>query len=227
MPLGALDFLAQRALWRPSHGVVPPQYAVFDVFGAPATLFNFNLDGLAEFYCSRRHTVLEPHGHIDRVWFDDGKYRDLLEDTVVYELSVPHVTPKLLPSPEPGNIVAGDSYVIARRLFKLAPALVIVGYSFGRRDNGCDDVHSLEYFVDLLKVLPRPTFVLSPNPDELVEVLRERLSSHNVFGLPVRWEVFSTKILAAIEPSEGLSQRWCDRQLEEFIYAYEKAVDAQ
>lgn len=226
MPPGALDFLAQRALWRPRDGGIPAQYAVFNVLGAPATLFNFNLDGLAQLYCGHRHVVLEPHGHIDRVWFDGANYGDLLESTVVYELSVPHLTPKLLPSPEPQNIVESDSYTMARKLFKLSPAMIIIGYSFGRRDSGFDDIHSLEYFVDLLKNLPRPAFVLSPSPDEIVEVLRERLSSPNVFGLSVRWEIFSELILAATDLA-GLNPCWCDRQIEKLIYSYEKALDKQ
>ena len=91
MPLGALDLLTQRALWRPSDGVVPPQYAVFDVVGASATLCNFNLDGLASAHCSHRHYVLEMHGRIDSLRFERQNYDDLLEATVVYGIRLAHL----------------------------------------------------------------------------------------------------------------------------------------
>jgi len=228
MPLGALDFLVQRTLWRPVGGVVPPQYAVFDVLGWPATLFNFNLDGLASFYCSRKHVVLEPHGGIDRFWFESARYGELLEATAVFDVVLPHLTPKLLPSPEPTYVTATHSYLLARRLFALAPAAVVIGYSFGRTAaGGFDDAESLEYFVDLLRTCPRATFVLSPTPEELAEILRQRLSSYRVFGVPVRWEVFAGLIMTVSHPVHGLPSRWCDEQLDGLMYSYAKAVDSR
>lgn len=227
MTLGTLDLLAQRALWTPYQAVVPPQYSVFDVLGSPSTLFNFNLDGLARVYCSHRHIVLEPHGSIDRTWFEHVDYREFLEATAMYEVVIPHLSPKLLPSPEPVGITDGPSYAIARKLFPLAPAVVIVGYSFGRRHDTIDDAQSFKYITDLLKAQPRPTFVVSPTPDELVETLRDRLSSYNVFGLSLRWELFSGTVLAHSHPIEGLRSRWCNQQLDEFVFAYERSLDAQ
>lgn len=150
----------------------------------------------------------------------------------MYELSIPHLSPKLLPSPEPISILEEPSYAIARKLFTLAPALIIVGYSFGRQHDSFDDLHSFEYLADLLTAQPVPTFVLSPTPDELVETLRDRLSSYNVFGLhvfglPLRWELFSAILLANSHPTKGLRAKWCGKQLNELLFKYEYSLDAQ
>lgn len=80
---GALEFLVQKSLYIPLvHIAAPPQYAVFGVVGSPATLFSFNLDGLAYGFCSRNHVVIEPHGRIDRLWFADTEYERWREAVV-------------------------------------------------------------------------------------------------------------------------------------------------
>jgi len=226
MPLGTLDFLSQRALWTLIQEAVPPQYAVFSVLGSPSTILNFNLDGLARAYCRHRHFILEVHGSIDRPWFEHVDYRELLEATVMYDVAIPHLTPKLLPSPEPVGITEALKYDIARRLFPLAPAVVIVGYSFGRRHDTFDDARSFEWLINLLQAHPRAIFVVSPTPDEVVQALRDRLSSYNVFGLSLRWEVFSATVMAASHPIGGLRSRWCDQQLDEFVSNYERSLGA-
>jgi len=121
---GTLDLLVQRGLWRPVHGIVPPQYAVFDVVGRPSTIFSFNVDGLALAYCGGKHCVLEPHGTIDRLRLESPKYEEMLEATAAYDLVLPHITPRLLPAPEPSRITEGPAYKLARDLFTQSPALL-------------------------------------------------------------------------------------------------------
>ena len=116
IPPGALEFYVQRALWLPAEAIVPPNYAVFDVVGSPATLFSFNIDGLAFRFCRHNHTVLEPHGRIDRVWFENDKYEFWREATTAFDVTLPHIIPKLLPSPEPPDITQKLAYEEARRL---------------------------------------------------------------------------------------------------------------
>ena len=226
MPLGALDLLAQRALWRPSNGVVPPQYAVFDVVGAPATLCSFNLDGLASRYCSHRHCVLEMHGRIDSLRFERMNYDELLEATVVYGIHLPHLTPKLMPQVEPENITLQPAYRQAGTLFRYARAVVILGYSFGQRSDGLDDKYSFEYIASLLKSNPRPVFVVSPTPHDLAELLRDTLSWRYVFGIELRWELFSGAILANVEPFHGMRADCLEVSLDRVIQSYEIALDA-
>lgn len=217
---GTLDLLVQRGLWRDLHGMIPPQYEVFNLLGYPATIFNFNLDGLGSAYCELKHIVLEPHGTIDRYWLTDRNYKELLEETSIYNLKLPHITPKILPSPEPSAITSTQAYIFGRRLFRLAPAVLLIGYSFGRYNDTFDDAESFEYFVDLLKMYPRPVFVLSPSPDELVELIQQRLSSYDVYPIAVRWEILSSTILAVCKCSQGLPSCWCNQQLDTFERLY-------
>ncbi len=226
MPHEALEFLAQRALWRPSSDVVPPQYAVFEFVPAPATLFNFNLDGLASLHCSHRHVVLEPHGRVDVPWLEHEDYRELLEGAVVYEVRVPHLTPKLLPGPEPEDITLGPSYTEAQRLIRRARAMIILGYSFGQRGTTFDDTQSFEFLAALLKNHHCPVLVISTTPAELTERLRDRLSTYDVHSIPLRWELFSGLLLASINPVEGISPHWCAKRLRSLVYAYERGLDA-
>ena len=226
IPPGALDLLAQRALWRPSDGTVPPQYAVFDVVGFPATLCNFNLDGLASDYCGHRHHVLEMHGRIDSLRFERMNYDELLEATVVYGIRLPHLTPKLMPQVEPEAITLQPTYAYARRLFRYAPAVIILGYSFGQRNDGFDDKHSFEYIASLLRVSPRPVFVVSPTPHDLAGLLRDALSWRYVFGLPLRWELFSGAVLANVDPIQGMGTKWLHTNLDRVVRSYQTALDA-
>lgn len=226
MPLGALDLLAQRSLWRPSNGVVPPQYALFDVVGASATLCNFNLDGLASSHCNHRHYVLEMHGRIDSLRFEHMNYDDLLEATVVYGINLPHLTPKLMPQVEPDNITLQPAYAQARALFHYSRAVIVLGYSFGQRSDGFDDKYSFEYVVSLLKFNPRPVFVVSPTPHDLAELLRDKLSWRYVFGIALRWELFSGAILANTDPLHGMGTQWLNFNLDRVIRSYEAALDA-
>jgi hypothetical protein len=99
---GALELLSQKVLlYAQSEPIVPPNYAVFDVVGSPATIFSFNLDGLAKRFCGKRHVVLEPHGHIDRRWLEGERYTFLRNLVAYHDIPLHHLTPKLLPSPEP------------------------------------------------------------------------------------------------------------------------------
>jgi len=225
MPYGALDFLVQRALWLPKSAHTPPQYGLFEYVPAPATMFNFNLDGLASLHCGLRHIVLEPHGRIDDVWFERHDYQNLLEATVTYELRLPHLSRKLLPSPEPDGFALGRPYANARRLFQEARVLVIVGYSFGQRGDTFDDGLSYDFLVCLVKRRPCPVLVVSPNPSELVERLQDRLSTYRVFGIDVRWEIFSAILLGTIRHSCDSISRWGESTHRRLLYDYEASLN--
>ena len=123
-------------------------------------------------------------------------------------------------------MVLQPQYANAGRLLRNAPAVVILGYSFGQRSEGFDDVRSLDYFVSLLRRQPRPVFVVSPTPHDLAEILRDRLSSNNVCGISIRWELFSGVVLANADPVRGLGLRWLENNIRSVMYAYAKALDA-
>lgn len=192
----ALGFLVQRALWRPMGKDVPANYRVFELVGAPSVLLNFNLDGMANSYCGNRHIVFEPHGRIDAERFASRIYGDLLDATMAYDLALPDIRYKLLPGPEPSCITRRFAYRALPRWFENAPSVLIVGYSFGKQENGFDDSESLEFFVELLRRTGKHAFVLSPSPEELTEILQQRVSLFSVTGISVRWELFARLLLA-------------------------------
>ena len=216
MPHAVLDLLSQHALWTPNRTVVPVQYALFDIVAAPATLFTFNLDGLASAYCRRRHEVLEPHGVIDHPWFDDDEiYRELLDGAAWYGVAAPHLTPKVLPAPELPDVILGAAYVRARQVFPRSRALIVAGYSFGDRGGILDDAPSFEFFASVLQAHPRPVYIVSGNPYELAERLRECVRSDAVYPLALRWERFTGFLLARSDPVYGLKADWTSRELDE------------
>ena len=141
----------------------------------------------------------------------------MLYATSAHDLRLAHLTLKLLPGPEPATIAEGPAFKVGRLLFRRSRALLFIGYSFGQWHGRYDNAESFEYFVDLLKTYPRPAAVLAPSPEELVDVLQQRLRSIRVYGLPVRWEVFSTVALASADPPGGLPAMWSDEHLKRFV----------
>ena len=128
---------------------------------------------------------------------------------------------------EPTTITGQRAYLAGRRLYSRSQALLLIGYSFGQWHGTHDDAESFEYFVDLLKTYPRPAAVLAPSPEELVDVLQQRLRSTLVYGLPVRWEVFSAVALASADPLDGLPEMWSDERLKRFVRQYYRFLDAR
>lgn len=217
MPQGTLDLLVQWALKPKKNNIIPPQYAIFKKVGFPSTLFNYNLDGLASRYCSSRHIVIEAHGRIDHPLFEMDSFNQLLEETAIYEIKIPYLTPKLLPSPEPKNITLGLNYTRARKLFFQALSVIIIGYSFGEQSIGLDDAESFKFFVSLLKSQPRPVFILSPSPYQLAEHLCDSLSSDDVFPIAIRWELFSSLVITMADNVCGLNKQWSNKELDRLI----------
>ena len=222
---GALEFFVQREIYLPLHAVAPLQYAAFDLVGEPATLFNFNLDGLASRFCSRRHRVLEPHGRVDTKWFEPSHYEYWRDAVTENDFQLPHLVWKLLPSYEPRHIVQMAAYREAEMLFSRSLAVLIIGYSFSMFNGKLDDWASWNFILGLLKSYPLPVFILSPFPEELADTLRQALSRKNIFGVPVFWEIFAATLFATVGAAGKIGSQWPDRQLRDFIYRYDFNVD--
>ena len=215
----------QRELFIPFGGIHHSQYSIFSVVGSPATIFNFNLDGLAARYCARRHIVLEPHGTIDRFYFEDpDRYRYALESVTAYDVTLPTYRSKVLPSPELSGTVETAPYRRARSLFSQAPGVVIVGYSFANMNGVPDDAESWEYFVDLLKRHPKPVFVLDPFPHRIAELLCQAAHAHRAIGLEVRWEEFATVLISSAGPGKRLRANFTETEIRQILYRYDCEV---
>ena len=225
MSESAVELSVHRALYGPSHEPVPTQYAVFDVVGRPSFMFSMNVDGLATRYCACCHYVVEPHGRIDDVLVGSTDYEERLVHFAAFDLPLPRRTAHP-PIPEtPTTIVNPESYFRAERLFLASRGCVVVGYSFGRTDTGMDDTVTFEFLRGLMQRHPVPVFVLMPEPEELVEVLRESLSSYRVHPFATRWEVFAGVVLAFADVRRGLRQEWRDYELIEFLYRHDRRMD--
>jgi hypothetical protein len=197
---------------------VPPQYLILRAVAAPSLFFNFNLDGLATAYLGGAHLVLEPHGCVDREWTESSHYRMLLGWAIDVEL--PHLRPKLLPGPESTSITQTAPYVRARSWLRKAPAVVLIGYSFGRGGGGLDDTESFEYVLEHLTATECPVLVVSPNPFELAGVIEERLRAHRVLPVSLYWNVFA-KAISRLAVSRDV---WASVDLKSIERAYLEAL---
>jgi len=166
------------------------------------------------------------HGRIDTLRFERMDYDDLLDATVVYGIQLPHLTPKLMLQVEPEFITLWLVYARARMLLPCSRAVIVLGYSFGQRSDGFDDRYSFDFLVSLLKHNPRPVFVVSPTPYDLAAILRDTLRSHSVFGIALRWELFSGAVLAHANPVNVMGMQWSNVNADRIMRSYEAAVDA-
>ncbi len=176
----------------PSLGPIPPQYAVFNLACAPATIFNMNTDGLARKFC-RNHLILEPHGSgPTREVLDGLDWSDLMDSYAMYPELRPLSLPSLvLPGPEPDYVTKQDSYAVASARLRSARHVAIIGYSFG----GYDDSHTYTFLVERLRLYRPNVVIVSPNPRDLVECLSENMKSNRVFGVEAYWKPLATAIL--------------------------------
>lgn len=204
-----LQALAQKLLYVPSVKPIPSQYAVFEVVPSPATIFNFNLDGLASVYLKNRHIVLTPHGTIDRDLVSNPIYKELLKD-IAWGIEIPLSNPDVFIEPEPQSITNSLPYQHAMKLFPTSSAVILIGYSFARFHYSRDDFESFEFFSDLLRRYPKPTFIVDPFPDEVSELLSERTKSRSILPIPAKWEPLASAIHASVRKS-GCHQIFCGK----------------
>lgn len=175
----------------PNSNAIPPQYSVFMLARAPATIFNMNTDGLAREFC-RDHLVLEPHGSgPTRKVLDELNWNNMLYSYAMYPELRPLSLPGLVfPGPEPQYVTKQDCYVVASARIKLAKHAAIIGYSFG----GYDDSHTYDFLVERLRRYRPKVTIASPKPWDLVERLSEGVKSDRVFGVDAFWKPLAEAI---------------------------------
>lgn len=200
-PVGQ-DLLVQKALVAGElRGV--NQYSVLRLV-PKSLIFSFNLDGLAKKYCSDRHIVLTPHGDLDMQYLSPDVFPDLFEYWIDSDRPLPNTRTKTLLQPEPKTLTATTPYRIAALLLPLAPSVIVVGYSFSKRD----DAESFEFFVDLLRRSPRPVFVIDRNPWEVAGSLNEAIRLHVATPVQADWRVLAANLwhVARTERSNTMDQ---------------------
>jgi hypothetical protein len=209
IPHSALDLAVQRQLARPIAASIPLQYLFLREIPGPSSFFSFNLDGLARAYLSGRHSVVEPHGAIDRELTESPLYWDVLEWAT--DLEPIRLRRKWLPGPEPAWMADTLPYLKSRRSLRIASGVALIGYSFGRHAKGLDDAESFEYVAEHLEANSCPVFVVSPDPFELAERIQERLSFRRVMPLALYWDAF-TAATVLVSNAERRPRSWLSGQ---------------
>lgn len=190
---GRLDLFLQKAL-TVSFSRSAPQFEVFKWCSPGATLFNYNLDGLATYHVGGRLPVFTPHGSIDREWTTSPEVTSYLECSLDFDW--PSLRPKILPGPEPTTVTRDSAFQYARTALTSATAVAIIGYSFALNPLGrLNDSESFEYFIDAQTSATCPVFVVNDRPTPLIDRLRDRLKSNRVRLIRLRWDLFSSAIL--------------------------------
>jgi hypothetical protein len=165
-------------------------YEIFLLIKKPSTIFNMNVDGLAENY-SMGHYLLEPHERlpIDLV---RSSFWDFYIDTLLDFGFDIFTIPGLLPRPEPYHVTSRPAYSKAASLIKPARFVVFIGYSFGyfNKSDSFDDFETFEFFRDILKHYRNPSkniLIVSPNPEVIRGAIEDAVCSVNVCTMPCYW----------------------------------------
>jgi hypothetical protein len=171
-----------------------PQYEVFQLSTYPATLINFNNDGLADAFCTK-HVVLTVHGTSLNPQRRQALDWDRLVDSLQMfsALRAPIVPGLLLPQLEPQGIVETTPYVDARRRIMRAKRIALIGYSFG----GMDDQVAYRLLTWTVARTRVPIIVVGPDVGDLVMRLREDAPGAPVIGLVARWYALAEAIIAS------------------------------
>lgn len=127
-------------------------YEIFMLIKRPSTIFNMNVDGMAEMYCVG-HYLLEPHGRVP-VELVRSPFWDFYIDALLdYGFNVKEIPGLILPTPEPYHVTSTPAYSKAALLIKQARFVLFIGYSFGYFDKtqSFDDFETFEFFRELLR----------------------------------------------------------------------------
>jgi hypothetical protein len=212
-----MELLVQKVLSPLVEPEPPPEYAVLRKC-ARGVIFSFNLDGLAWAYLRDVHLVLEPHGTVDRFWTRDEGFDERLEWSL--DIRLPSIRPKILPGPEPSFITGTRAYLDARTHLRSAPAVIILGYSFGTFEGRMDDVESFEYLIDIQSKARSTIFVADPNPEPIAASIADRLKCNRVVPIVLYWDTFSSVLNDLMGPFGRVS----DSQLGLLLDSYRRAL---
>ena len=100
-----------------------------------------------------------------------------------------------------------DQKLARRRLLEVAKFspdfIAIIGYSFAQNPKGYDDHVSLNCFLDTRRNFRGNIYVIGPQPDELRNLIAERIKSKNVFGVQAFWNVLAHAFMKKLRDQNG------------------------
>jgi len=220
-----LPLLFQRRLVISPKKCICPQYQIFNIIALPRILFNFNLDGLASYYCGNLPWGLNAHGTIDRKSVENTeKYKNNLIKAAEFNIGPRDNLNKVLPGQEPKYITNKACYKKVQEIFPNIRYVVIIGYSFARFEGKYDDIESLLFFIDLLKRYPKPVFIVDPYPTEITELFQNETKSYSVFPIPAFWDKLSSAIFKIGIRNNCLDLNRLGKKLNEIIDLYYKYI---
>lgn len=173
------------------NGMPRDNYTAFRLFH-PAMLFNYNLDGLANEWCGRKHQIITPHGTVPKAYGspDTARHLEILRD---HDLTL-RPDALVISVPESWDDQHLQSCLDA--LEGCSPDFVaIIGYSFGRDGDSYDDWVSLERFNRAFFDFRGPIFVIEPKPFHLRDTIADSICSNQVFGVARYWNIVAHAFL--------------------------------
>ena len=191
-------------------------YTAFRLFH-PAMLMNYNLDGLATEYCGDVHQVVTPHGTVPKGYGSPNIAR-LLASVRDYDLRLaPDGLVMSVPESDDDENFENLRSCLDMMAMCSPQFISIVGYTFGRNDDGHDDWISLDRFKCAFRGFAGDIYVIEPKPEPLREIIADAVQSNRVFGVRGYWNIIAHVFLeAARGRADGRSLSYaCERILDQ------------
>jgi hypothetical protein len=190
-----LEHIINIAHWRRL-----PQYDVFSLLPFDSSIVSFNWDGLAWTRCPQR-LILHPHGALRPQFILPSSLGERLNDAQLDDslYSREWLLPGLV---MPGEENAPKHHHMRERVFELwrsAPSVIVIGYSFGLGYTIDYDGVWLDIFSEaMIRNTKAAVHILSPDASRVRAELAERIKrTVNVHAHPLRWDILSRSVISA------------------------------
>lgn len=170
-------------------------YEVFKKFQRPFSIVNYNHDNLARLSLKNVEevTIQEPHGSSHPrlgELFDSFEVQELAD----FDIPAPFSERLIMLRKEPSEFSRSSFFSYLDRYRTYLNKVIFIGYTFSQQPDGSrDDSISFEYFSEYLHC--RKVFIVSPNPEQLAEELRDTSRSKNIQPIPLKWNLFSEAVI--------------------------------
>lgn len=213
-------------LLSPSTKVKPYlSYEVFKRLARPFTIANYNHDALARLSLGglSETRILEPHGSTYpglKELFDEVEIQEYAD----MDIPAPNADNFIMLKPEPSKFAHSPFFNLLDRTRSRVQNVIFIGYSFSLQQDGIrDDAVSYDYFTDYLQ--GKRTFVVMPEPHKLVEELSGELNTRDVYGIPLRWDLFSQTVFSSEVVFSPVTRATCLASIPKLISIYQELLE--
>jgi hypothetical protein len=200
-----------------------PQYDAFSLFPVSGAVISFNWDGLAKARCPQR-LVIHPHGGLARRRIIPGALDEALDYSQWDDLddSRHWILPGLvMPGEEEGQALAEvRERVLATWI--AAPAVVVIGYSFGLGYDLDYDRVWLDTFAEAMsRNRAAPIYIIAPDAARIRGEIVERIKREvNVHDWPYRWDLLARALLGVAHSQRVGMAGQLRRHTDQILSAY-------